>query len=161
MNVGEIRCVLVPVTEAELLLPNAAVAEVASYSAPEPIAGTPDWMPGTVLWRGWQVPLIHFSVLAGLAEQEDPSSARLCVLKSLIGSERMPYFALLAQGFPRLTTVDHSSMTPMEGSDHAKGIAGRVLVEGNTAIVPDLDQLADLGVQGAFGALSISDPPSL
>ncbi|HMA98738.1 MAG TPA: chemotaxis protein CheW [Wenzhouxiangella sp.] len=160
MSAGEIRCVLVPVTQAELLLPNAAVAEVAAYTSPEPIAGTPDWMPGTILWRGWQVPLIHFSVLAGLAEQEDASSARLCVLKSLIGSERMPYFALLAQGFPRLTTVDRSSMTTIENSADSVGVAGRVLVEGSTAIIPDLDQLADLGVQGAFGALPASDKPS-
>lgn len=160
MSGEEIRCVLVPVTEAELLLPNAAVAEVAAYSSPEPIAGTPDWMPGTILWRGWQVPLIHFSVLAGLAEQEDVSAARLCVIKSLIGSERMPYFALLAQGFPRLTTVDRSSMTPIENQEHSTGVAGRVLVEGSTAIIPDLDQLADLGVQGAFGALPASDTTS-
>lgn len=160
MTTGEIRCVLVPVTGADLLLPNATIAEVAAYTAPEPISDAPDWMPGMILWRGWQVPLIQFSVLAALARQENPSSARLCVIKSLIGSERMPYFALLAQGFPRLTTVDRAGLSEIDGSDQPAGVAGQAIVDGGTAIVPDLDLLADLVARAAFGAGPISGKTS-
>ena len=37
----EIRCVLVPVGNLRLLLPNATIAEVITQSTPEPVAGAP------------------------------------------------------------------------------------------------------------------------
>lgn len=156
MTAAEVRCVLVPVTGAELLLPNAAIAEVAGHAEPEPISDAPAWMPGMLLWRGWQVPLIHFSVLAGLAEREDSNAARICFVKSLIGSERMPYFALLAQAFPRLTTVDRSTLAEMPEPKRAIAVAGRVMLDENPAIIPDLDRLAHLVAHAAFGALPLS-----
>ena len=156
MSASEIRCVLVPVTGADLLLPNASVAEVTSYTEPEPISDAPSWMPGILLWRGWQVPLIHFSVLTGLAEHESLTGARICFAKSLIGSERMPYFALLAQAFPRLTTVDRSNLAEIPGAERPIGVAGRVMLDETPAIVPDLDRLAHLVAHAAFGALPLS-----
>lgn len=156
MTGTEVRCVLVPVTGADLLLPNAAVAEVTSYAEPEPIAEAPAWMPGMLLWRGWQVPLVHFSALTGLAEREGLTTARVCFVKSLIGSDRMPYFALLAQAFPRLTTVDRSSLAEIPEAERPIGVAGHVMLGENRAIVPDLDRLAHLIAHAAFGALPLS-----
>ena len=40
MSETEIRSVLVPVTEAELLVPNASIAEIVGYTTPEPIEPT-------------------------------------------------------------------------------------------------------------------------
>lgn len=152
MSAADLRCVLVPVTGADLLLPNAAIAEVADFSTPEPISDAPAWLAGMILWRGWQVPLIKFSLLAGLSEQEETGSTRLCVLKSLMGSERMPYVALLAQGFPRLTTIDDSSLSEIENTGPSTGIAGMAMLEGTKVIVPDLDELAQVAIHAAFGA---------
>ncbi|MEE4296281.1 MAG: chemotaxis protein CheW [Wenzhouxiangella sp.] len=152
MSTADLRCVLVPVTGADLLLPNAAIAEVADFSTPEPISDAPEWLAGMILWRGWQVPLIKFALLAGLSEQEDTGSTRLCVLKSLMGSGRMPYVALLAQGFPRLTTIDDSSLTQIEHTGASTGIAGMAMLEDSKVIVPDLDELAQLAIHAAFGA---------
>ena len=40
----DIRGVLISVTQGRLLLPNASVAEVITYSEPEPVADAPDWL---------------------------------------------------------------------------------------------------------------------
>lgn len=152
MSAADLRCVLVPVTGGDLLLPNAAIAEVANFSTPDHISDAPAWLAGMILWRGWQVPLIKYSLLAGLSEQEDTGSTRLCVLKSLMGSERMPYIALLAQGFPRLTTIDESSLTEIEHTGPSTGIAGTAMLEDSKVIIPDLDELAQLAIHAAFGA---------
>ena len=39
----EIRGVMIPVTGGRVLLPNATVAEVITYTAPEKIEGAPAW----------------------------------------------------------------------------------------------------------------------
>jgi len=45
-NNREIRGLMIPVTGTKVLLPNATVAEVITYSVPEKIAGAPPWLLG-------------------------------------------------------------------------------------------------------------------
>ena len=54
----EIRGVLLQAGEERVLLPNATVAEVLARMPVEPIADTPAWLPGYILWHGRQVPLL-------------------------------------------------------------------------------------------------------
>ncbi len=65
---SDIRGVLIQVAGARLLLPNATIAEVLSYAEPEPLSPAPDWLLGRIRWRGWQLPLVAFSRLAGLGD---------------------------------------------------------------------------------------------
>jgi chemosensory pili system protein ChpC len=152
----EIRSVMVPLTGMELLIPNATVAEVVGFTRPEPVTGAPEWLLGTFLWRGWQVPLISFANLTDDAVTESVNGARLCITKTLINNERMPYIAILAQGFPRLTTVTGDNMTEVPSETKPIAAAGRVIVENTEAIVPDLDRLGHLVAHAAFGALPLT-----
>ena len=61
-----IRGVLIQVANARLLLPNATIAEVLSYSYPEPIADAPDWLLGRTRWRGWRVSVVSSARFTGV-----------------------------------------------------------------------------------------------
>src|SRR5688500_10955549 len=98
----DIRGVLIQVTGARLLMPNAAIAEVLSYADPEPVEGTPDWLLGRVRWRGWQLPLVAFSRLTGIANEQPGLGNKMIVLKAFGSQGKLPFFAVLTQGFPRL-----------------------------------------------------------
>ncbi|MGK7294680.1 MAG: chemotaxis protein CheW [Candidatus Wenzhouxiangella sp. M2_3B_020] len=152
----EIRSVMVPVTDAELLLPNAAVAEIVGYSTPEPIEQAPAWLLGNVLWHGWQVPVISYGVLTEQLESETVEGAKICVTKSLISNERMPYIGILAQGFPRLVTVTEPALTEVPESSTHIATAGKVIIGDREAWVPDLDRIGQLVAHAAFGALPVS-----
>ena len=137
-----IRGVLIQVADARLLLPNATIAEVLSYAAPEPLADAPDWLLGRIRWRGWQLPLMSFSRFAGIAEEEGGLGSKVIVLKALGGNARQPYFALLTQGFPRLVTVTESTLATLEdGGELPVGVLARVRLNENDAMVPDLAAL--------------------
>ena len=47
-----VRCMLLPLTSLNLLIPNSAVAEIIGYSQPRALANCSDWFAGVVLWRG-------------------------------------------------------------------------------------------------------------
>ncbi|MDE1894229.1 MAG: chemotaxis protein CheW, partial [Xanthomonadaceae bacterium] len=108
----EIRCVLVPVGSLRLLLPNANIAEVIPQSAPEPVPHAPAWVPGCIAWRGWRVPVVSFTKLAGIPEGDAELSVRVAVLKALGDNPRLPFIAVLTQGFPRLTTLNAELIIP-------------------------------------------------
>lgn len=138
-----IRGVLIQVTDARLLLPNATIAEVLSYADPEPISDAPDWLLGRIRWRGWQLPLVSFSRFTGIAEEEGGLGSKVIVLKALGGDQKHPFFALLTQGFPRLVTVTDAALSRLDeaGDELPEGVLSRVRLSEDNAYVPDLEEL--------------------
>jgi chemosensory pili system protein ChpC len=138
----EIRGVMIPVTGGRVLLPNATVAEVITYTAPEPIEGAPAWLLGRLGWRGWRLPLFSLPMLAGHAGEEDTRNARVTVLKGLGGSSKIPFLAMLAQGFPRLTTITSELLiTTGDNTELGAGVYSEVLVRDDHAVIPDLGSI--------------------
>jgi chemosensory pili system protein ChpC len=136
----EIRCVLVPVGNLRLLLPNATIAEVVTQSTPEPVPNAPDWLLGRISWRGWRVPLVSFTQLAGTEPGDSELSVRVAVLKALGGNPAIPFIAVLTQGFPRLATLNAELIIPThDGSPLPAGVRAQVLVRDDVAMIPDLE----------------------
>ncbi|MBP1474642.1 chemotaxis protein CheW [Frateuria sp. MAH-13] len=145
----EIRCVLVPVGQLRLLLPNATVAEVITLPTPEPVEGAPEWLLGRIAWRGWRVPLVSFTKLAGAPEGDADLAVRVAVLKALGNNARLPFIAVVTQGFPRLTTLNAELIIPThDGAPLPSGVKAQVLVRDDIAVIPDLE-----GIEAELAAL--------
>lgn len=145
----DIRGVLIQLAGARLLLPNATIAEVLSYAEPDPVEGTsewspPDWLLGRIRWRGWQLPLVSFSRLAGIADEHGGLGNKVLVFKALGGNPRAPFFAMLTQGFPRLVTVSRAGLVVEDGADLPTAVQARVTLNQDDAYVPDLEAIEQL-----------------
>lgn len=141
---GAIRSLLLPLDDTYLLLPGTVVAEVVGYTEPQPSAqdGTPEWLLGSVTWRGQQVPCVAFEALNGQALGAPGTRARTVVLKALGTRAGMPYVALRTRGIPRLINVEREGIEPLDEPE-ALGPAVReaVLAHGEPALIPDMDYL--------------------
>lgn len=145
MSGQDIRGVMIQVAGARLLLPNATIAEVLSFADPEPIANAPDWLLGRIRWRGWQVPLVAFARLTGIADEKGGLGSKVIVLKALGDDAKTPYFALLTQGFPRLVTVSRDTLIASGAGDALPiGVRAHVVLNENEALLPDLDGMQRL-----------------
>lgn len=142
---GDIRGVLIQIAGGRLLLPNATIAEVLSYAEPEPIESSADWLLGRFRWRGWQLPLVAFSQMAGIGQEKPGLGSKVIVLKALGDDARTPYFAVLTQGFPRLVTVSRAALE-LDTGDGALpvGIQALVRLNDEPALLPDLLQIEAL-----------------
>lgn len=139
---GDIRGVLIQVGGGRLLLPNATIAEVLSYAEPEPEASGAAWLLGRFRWRGWQLPLIAFSRLAGIGEDKPGLGSKVIVLKALGGDRRIPYFAIVTQGFPRLVTVSRTALAvESDGASLPVAVQALVRLNDEPALLPDLIQI--------------------
>lgn len=137
---NDIRGVLIQTAGGRLLLPNASIAEVLSYAQPDPVEGAPSWLLGRMRWHGWQLPLVAFADMAGLARENAQLGAKVVVLKAMGGNPRAPYFALLTQGFPRLVTVAADSLTAEADQEALPlGVQARVRLNEDAALLPDLE----------------------
>lgn len=135
----EIRGVLITVSGGRLLLPNASVSEVITMSTPEPVENAPEWLLGRVSWRGWRVPLVSFPGMVGWPQAEGALNSRVAIIKALGGNPRMPFFAMVTQGFPRLTALNEDVVVKDdEVQSLPDGISAQVMVRDDTAVIPDL-----------------------
>lgn len=141
----EIRGLLMTVAGGHLLVPNSNVSEIITAATPEPVANAPRWLLGRVRWRGWRVPLVSVSLLAGMADRDDAPNAKVAVLKSLGDNARLPFVAVLCMGFPRLTTVttDNLVAAPL-GDSCPVGIRTGVMLNDQSAVIPDLPAIERL-----------------
>jgi chemosensory pili system protein ChpC len=136
---ADIRGVLISVTDGRILLPNANIAEIITYSEPELVENAPDWLLGRVRWRGWRLPLMSFSKFAGWGTEAGTLGTKVAVLKALGNNPKLPYFAVLSTGFPRLVTVNTGNLQEVQGmKDLPLGIYSKVMLNDDTAIVPDM-----------------------
>ena len=136
----EIRGLLIPITNGRLLMPNANVSEVITLSTPDRLENAPDWLLGRVSWRGWRLPLISFSLLAGFALDERATGGRVCVMKALYGYPKLPFIAMLAQGFPRLTTVSIDALVQTGSALSSRpGVLMDAMLRDDQVVIPDLD----------------------
>jgi chemosensory pili system protein ChpC len=140
----DIRGVLIQIAGARLLLPNATISEVLSYADPEPVDNAPAWLLGRIRWRGWQLPLVSFARIAGLAEEQGGLGSKVVVLKALGGDAKLPHFAMLTQGFPRLVTVSRDGLAMEDDDGLPVGMQACVTLNEERAYVPDLGAIEEL-----------------
>lgn len=144
---SQISCLLIPVRDKNLLLPNASVAEVIAYQHPEATQNTPAWFLGFIQWRGLRLPLISYEAANGSENHEITATARIAVTNT-IGEHQPPlsFMALVASGIPRLVKVTKAEITETHGE---AGPADKAMVNisGEEAVIPELVQLEKLAVE--------------
>ena len=137
-----VHCLSIPLHNKNVLLPNAAVAEVIAYSEPDMVADGPNWLLGNLQWRDRKVPLVSLEALTG-DDVVDKNGPRIAVLNTLNSNPKVPYIAVLLQGIPSLTLVQPENVKWDEGQkiQGNNSVAGYVTLEDGTALIPDIDNL--------------------
>lgn len=153
----ELNCTIAPMQEESLLLPTNVIAEVIDYTRPAPVNGAPEWFLGQIEWANRQVPVFSFAALiTGNPPAGVTGKTRIMIVKSLSDSARMPYLGILINDIPRLTTVQMDQMEHTSDDRISLGVYCHVTVQGQPAVIPDLDRLGHLVTHAAFGILPIT-----
>jgi len=135
-----LHCLLIPLQELKILLPNTAVAEVIGYITPEPVEDAPDWLLGNIIWRDEKVPLLSFERVNNIVQQEI-SGQRIAVLNTLNANPDLPYLAILIDGIPQLRLVQESSLVVAEKNNEFEMVAASIELSDEKVFIPDMDKL--------------------
>lgn len=135
-----VRCLALPIVGEQLLVPNALVAEVFAADVVSPVTGGPDWLLGSVIWRGSVLPLVCMEAALGGRRLEVGSRSKIVVMKTFSASEPLKNFAVLVQGIPHQVQATNHTVrleTPINGA--RPFVAADLQVDGEQAFIPDLD----------------------
>ncbi|THB73731.1 MAG: chemotaxis protein CheW [Gammaproteobacteria bacterium] len=140
-----VRCLFIPTVSDNLLIPNAAIAEITNNVDPHPLKGrkkVPEWLLGTFEWREQVVPLISLEAINGEEIPAPTINTRIAVLKAHKKITKMPYMAIVTQKIPKLVTIYDEGIEHLGEDKEVKKIeAAHVLASGEPAVIPDLDEI--------------------
>lgn len=135
-----VRTLIIPLQGCNLLLPNVAVAEVVPYVQPRGIDDAPEWLLGTISWRGLNIPLISYDRLQGLDVRGGLVQARIAVVNGIQPDSGLPFYALVTAGIPQLKRVNADTLQEV-AADARGGALCEVQVGDIPALIPDLGAL--------------------
>ena len=135
----QIASLLIPMMGRPLLIPNVAVAEIVSWDQPQKQEDTPDWLLGTVDWRGVELPVISLERMNSSEIEDADVGQRLAVING-VGECMLPFYAISVQGLPRLVQVFPEELSSEEVSEDP-AYDTLVMVSGERAVIPDLSSV--------------------
>jgi len=143
---SEVRGVLIPLQGEQLLLPNAAVAEVIDYREPSPQADAPGWLLGSTSWRQRNLPVIRLETLLGQEQGATSTRQRIVVCHTLSDEARRPFVGIVAAAIPRLVRVREEQLQtkPVPQGEGQGVVQARLKLDDEAAMVPDLSVLERL-----------------
>ena len=137
-----IRSLVIPVGGTQLVLPNAAVAEVIPYMPADDVDNAPAWLLGTINWRDQTIPLLSFEVMAGFDRLVADTRSRIAVLNATSGHAKLRFFGIVTRDITHLLRLDASSIAPdADGSVHSGVVLSNVIVDGEAGVIPNLEAL--------------------
>ncbi|TDQ38122.1 chemotaxis protein CheW [Thiopseudomonas denitrificans] len=133
---------MLALSDRTLLVPNTAVAELVAWQPADDLPGgvQRDGLVGRIGWRGLQLPLLSFEVLAGGTEPDVTESTRIAIFNSLEASAGAGFYAVLLQGIPRSIQVDNR-LQPDNQAALRNGELAAVQLGGQSMFIPDLEGL--------------------
>lgn len=109
----EVPCMLLPMLDHILILPNTVVAEMSEMKPLMHLTGTPEWLMGLYEWRNIHVPVVSIeSINRGGRAPMNPQG-RIAVLNNT-GVQGVPFLGIHTQGIPRMTRVGEEDIVTNE-----------------------------------------------
>ena len=138
--VKSVRSLWLPLDNTNLLLPNVAVAEVLNYRVPDTIEGGPDWLLGTLYWRDQALPVISIERLCGYSLPPNAQGSRIAVINSVSTELKLPFFAIVTVGIPRLFLADADDLGDSIAAARTlpDTVADCVQIGSEEALIPNL-----------------------
>ena len=147
-NSGSVRCMLLPLSSFNLVIPNSAVAEIVSYSLPRALPDCSEWFPGVVLWRGVYVPVVSLEEMCSIDTAMVSPRSRIAVIYNPEKDAELPYVGIHIQDIPRAYLAESDKME--SGSDDGLSLylLSHIDEEHFARVIPNLDVvIADLKLE--------------
>jgi chemotaxis signal transduction protein len=144
-NLEPVRSVIIPTGSLSLVVPSAAVAEVAGFSEITPLPSTSADLVGVFQWRGVSVPVVAFETLLGQPAPRPGQRSKIVIFYPLPGRPRNDFFGILASADPqsRLIGADQIRDSDVAATVHNRFIAATFDFGGGIVGIPDLKAIRE------------------
>lgn len=136
-----IHCMLIPLQQHYLLLPNSTIAEVIPRTGVDYDTPAPEHVLGYINWREHKIPIIHLenTILSGTDEQL--SGNKLCIINGINPDAKLEFYAIPCTGSPQLITLNQSALYLTHDDNNSPYLHCQIKIGNKVAFIPNLDHL--------------------
>lgn len=145
MSHAQIKCIVLKTNSDELLLPNAAVAEIVPIRNIINVANKPSWMLGYLDWRGNSVPLVSFEAMGG-ARMPSLASGEIkaAMMFSISDDKDFPYMSILINGSPTIVNVNEADIVQNKEEIAHPAIENKIMLSKGNYSIMNLEKLENI-----------------
>ena len=136
----ELPCVLIPLSDAALLLPNVCVAEILPWRRIRALPDIPPWCLGLLGWRGETVPVVRFEKFNDAQFADRKMGRCMVIMNRTRYADGIPFYAIAAEGLPRMLQLAGDDLANVPGKLGDAEVAS-LRVGTETAVIPNLEML--------------------
>lgn len=137
-----INGLLLPMKGFYVIVPQSAVAEIASKPEIVDKEGSVGWFKGVFSWRSEVVAVVSIEELCFRQYDQRHAASRIVILHALEDILEADFYALELAAIPRPVSLEPNSLTlSLKDIGENEYIASSVLVNGYEAIIPDLKRI--------------------
>jgi len=138
----KVQSLIVPLRHQNLILPQAALAEVITMPELRLIEASKAWFIGVFDWRSQQVPLISMEQFCSIGNPEHINrTRRIAIFYGLENIAGIEYYAVEIQAIPHPVLLGQSDVVRIESGESCEIIAQHVQAVGIKGFLPDLGVL--------------------
>lgn len=146
-----IKCVILTLRTENVMVPNAAVAEIMSAKDTVRFDNMPDWYLGKMPWRGVDVPLVSFEAAGGIEAKNINLNTQIAVFYALNKNAKYPYIGLVISGVPHVSNFTREQIITdpeslLEANSHPM-VAQKTRINGAAVSILDIEAMESLIVE--------------
>lgn len=139
-----VHCMLIPLRQHYLLLPNTTIAEV--IPLPKNIlasqAEQPSFIVGQCPWRDSILSVIDLENLINEpADANSRAANKLCIVNAINDNAAIDHYALPCCGAPQLITLNEAALQTTAHDDAQHWLHCQIKIGNKTALIPNLDNI--------------------
>ncbi|OUR65877.1 hypothetical protein A9Q79_02525 [Methylophaga sp. 42_25_T18] len=136
-----IHCMLIPLQDHFLLLPNPTIAEVIPMPKIVSAELMPDYWLGRYHWRDKELPVIDLEGMVGNKTSTVVDANKLCILNGINPEAEIEFYALPCFGTPQLIMLNESVIQQTHDNDDSNFLHCQIKIGNKVAFIPHLDNI--------------------
>jgi len=136
-----IPCVLIPLKQHYLLLPNTTIAEVIPLPKLNPADTSLAYSVGRYDWQNSSLAVIDLDSLIENSPSSCSDANKLCILRSINSESQVDNYALPCYGAPQLIHLTESALKIADTQNDSDYIHCQLQIGNKIAYIPNLDAI--------------------
>lgn len=137
-----IHCMLIPLQQHYLLLPNSTISEVIPKTRIQHDADLPAESLGFVDWLEHNLPIIDLeAIIFSNNGMNEEYANKLCIIRGINPEADVDYYAIPCTGSPQLITVNSAALHLTHDTLDSPYLYCQIKIGNKIAFIPNLDQL--------------------
>ncbi|MBT3504338.1 MAG: chemotaxis protein CheW [Piscirickettsiaceae bacterium] len=140
-----IPCMLLPLQQHYLLLPNTTIAEVIPMPRITLADDKPSYYRGQYQWASHKITILDLENLVENEEGHSDEANKLCIIYSINSDTKLQAYALPCHGAPQLIHLNETALKLVDDDEKtSEFLHCRTHIGNKIAYIPNLDKLEEL-----------------